>query len=168
MKSKMKMKSMRKKSVAILAGLAVAGAVGASAASLGGLNSENLGAETGIVASCDDTGINVDYTTVFEITTPANAETGDPATGEYLVTAINLSDVSPGCAGQTYDFTAIDGDGVIIFAAADGTLTLSGAENDALLDTNDGNTASIPVPEGAEFLAESLEGIALSISGTTS
>jgi hypothetical protein len=154
MKSKMKMKSMRKKSVAILAGLAVAGAVGASAASLGGLNSENLGAETGIVASCDDNGINVDYTTVF-----------DSDVGEYLVTAINLSDVSPGCAGQTYDFTAIDGDGVIIFAAADGTLTLSGAVGDEP-NTNDGNTASIPVPEGAEFLAESLEGIALSISGT--
>jgi hypothetical protein len=146
MKSKMKMKSMRKKSVAILAGLAVAGAVGASAA--------NLGAETGIVASCDDNGINVDYTTVF-----------DSDVGEYLVTAINLSDVSPGCAGQTYDFTAIDGDGVIIFAAADGTLTLSGAVGDEP-NTNDGNTASIPVPEGAEFLAESLEGIALSISGT--
>jgi hypothetical protein len=155
MKSKMKMKSMRKKSVAILAGLAVAGAVGASAASLGGLNSENLGAETGIVASCDDNGINVDYTTVF-----------DSDVGEYLVTAINLSDVSPGCAGQTYDFTAIDGDGVIIFAAADGTLNDLGETPDTLLDTNDGNTASIPVPEGAEFLAESLKGIALSISGT--
>jgi hypothetical protein len=154
MKSKMKMKSMRKKSVAILAGLAVAGAVGASAASLGGLNSENLGAETGIVASCDDNGINVDYTTVF-----------DSDVGEYLVTAINLSDVSPGCAGQTYDFTAIDGDGVIIFAAADGTLTFSGAAVDEP-NVDDGNTASISFPEGAEFLAESLEGIALSISGT--
>ncbi|MGK0274058.1 MAG: hypothetical protein ACI9N0_000431 [Ilumatobacter sp.] len=150
----MKSKSMRKKSVAILAGLAVAGAVGASAASLNGLNSDNLGADTGIVASCDITGINVDYTTAFDATV-----------GDYFVDGISLSDVSPDCADQTYDFTAIDGSGVEIFNNSD-TLTLSGTAADTLADTNDGNTASISVPAGDEFLAESVEGIALSISGT--
>jgi hypothetical protein len=147
MKSKMKMKSMRKKSVAILAGLAVAGAVGASAASLGGLNSENLGAETGIVASCDDNGINVDYTTVF-----------DSDVGEYLVTAINLSDIDAACEGQAFSFTVL-GD-----PAGESTV-------DSILLTEQGpinqtsGAQSITVAASPGLTAELVTGIAMSISG---
>jgi hypothetical protein len=147
MKSKMKMKSMRKKSVAILAGLAVAGAVGASAASLGGLNSENLGAETGIVESCDTNGIDVDYTTTFNATA-----------GEYLVSAINLTDISAACEGQAFSFTVL---GDPVGSSTVDSILLN--QQDSILQTS--GEQSITVAESAGLSAELVTGIAMSISG---
>ena len=94
---KIKSKSMRKKSVAVLAGLAIAGAVGASAASLGGLNSDNLGADTGEVASCDTDGIDVGYTTEYNATA-----------AEYIVTSIDLTDINALCESQDFDLTVLE------------------------------------------------------------
>jgi hypothetical protein len=147
MKMKMKSKSMRKKSVAILAGLAVAGGVGASAASLGGLNSDNLGADTGDVASCDIDGIDVDYATEF-----------DSETGEYLVSAINLTDIDAACEAQVFSLTVL-GDAV----------EPSTEEIVLLVETGPvaqiGGAQSIPVDATAGLTAESVTGLAMSISG---
>ena len=59
----MKIKS---KSGAVLGALIAAALVSASAASLGGLNSETLGAESDVVAGCDTNGILVDGVDVAE------------------------------------------------------------------------------------------------------
>ena len=56
------------------AGLAVTGGVFASAASLGGVESANLGSSATVVASCDTDGVTVDYSTAY-----------DSASGTYLV-----------------------------------------------------------------------------------
>ena len=58
-------RSTRRRAAAVLFGLAAATAVGASAASLGGLESHELGADTGIVASCDTNGMDVRYRTGY-------------------------------------------------------------------------------------------------------
>ncbi len=142
---KIESKSMRKKSVAVLAGLAIAGAVGASAASLGGLNSDDLGADTGDVASCDTNGIDVGYDTSF-----------DGTTGEYVVTSINLSDINAACEGQTFDLTLLGDDGAgdptVLLQTETGTIAqVSGAQS---IDTT-----------GDGLTAESITGLAMSISG---
>lgn len=151
----MKIKSMRKKSIAVLAGVAIAGTVGASAASLGGLRSDALGADTGDVSSCDTTGIDVDYDTEF-----------NAAAGEYLVTAINLSDVDKACNGQKFDLTALADDATgnpkVKIKTLTGTLSFLGTAADTA--AADGNPVDIPVVAADQFSAESLTGLALTIS----
>jgi hypothetical protein len=146
---KMKSKSMRKKSVAVLAGLAIAGAVGASAASLGGLTRDNLGADTGVVAACDSNGITVGYTTSFDATAVDTSGPTGVAFGAYVVTEILLTDVDVACNGQAYQATLLDDAGAAISSIPAGTLTVAS------------NAATITVPD---ILAESIEGIALTIS----
>ena len=113
------MKNMRKKSVAVLAGLAVAGIVGASAASLGGVRSEDLGADVGVVGSCDTNGVDVDFST---------AVVGNAVN----VTSLTLSDVNAACSGQTVQVTLLDGTNAQLgtagtaTAGAGGTVSVSG------------------------------------------
>ena len=148
---KIKSKNMRKKSVAILAGIALAGAVGASAASLGGLGGEDLGADTGDVASCDTDGIIVAYTTSF-----------DAAAGEYLVDSIELTDVNVACNGQAYDLTVLLTDFDALPApTAMAPLAFAGTVPAASIGTVSIDTTGTPVS------AESVDGLAMSISGTT-
>ena len=87
----MKMKNMRKKSVAILAGLAIAGTVGASAASLGGIGGDDLGADAAAVESCDTDGVVLDYSYQYDATA-----------AEYLVSSVDVTAVNAACAGQDY------------------------------------------------------------------
>ncbi len=148
---KIKSKSLRKKSVAVLAGLAIAGTVGASAASLGGLNSDNLGADTGVVASCDDNGIAVAYTTAWDATAVDPGGVTNVTVGSYVVDGITLTGVAAACDGQTWDAEALDSAGASI-GTGNGTLSVD-ASGEAIL--------TIATP----FLAEDLEGLALSISG---
>ena len=151
----MKMKSMRKKSVAILAGVAIAGAVGASAASLGGLGGNDLGADTGDVASCDTDGIDVAYTTSYDATA-----------AEYLVDSIDLSDINVNCAGQAYDLTvlmsefddAVTGD-PLVTPIAEAPIVFTGT-------IGAGGTQSIDTT-GSTVPAEHVDGLAMSISGAT-
>ncbi len=149
----MKSKNMRKKSVAVLAGIAIAGAVGASAASLGGLGGEDLGADSAAVESCDTDGITVGYTTSFDATA-----------GEYLVDSIDLSDINADCATQTYDLTALgtDAAGDPVEEDFGGPVILT---TDSDLDlVNDGMTIDT---SGITLTAESVTGLAMTISGTT-
>ncbi len=82
----MKIKS---KSGAVLGALIAAALVSASAASLGGLNSETLGAESDVVAGCDTNGILVEYATNYNETTQ-----------DYEVTGVRLFGVNDACIGQ--------------------------------------------------------------------
>lgn len=69
----------KKKIVAVLAGVAVAAAVGASASTLGGTSAEALGADAGTVASAVSQGVVVSWDTEYS----AQA-------GEYVVTGVTL------------------------------------------------------------------------------
>jgi hypothetical protein len=80
--------------LAIAAGIAAAGAVLSSAATLGGLGGPQLGADTETVASCDSDGVSVDYATTY-----------DTATGRYVVTGLTLQGVAAACAGQDAEVT---------------------------------------------------------------
>ena len=61
-----KFTNIKKRIAVVVAGVAIAGAGGASAASLGGIGGDDLGADTGAVGACDTDGIDVDWTPVFD------------------------------------------------------------------------------------------------------
>ena len=129
------MKNMRKKSVAVLLGLAVTGLVGASAASLGGVTSDNLGADVGVVASCDTDGVNVAFATAY-------------SSGVTEVTSVTVSDIAPECDGQALSLTL-----------AQGTTSLATGTVGVIDDT----TEVVTVSAGAN--AELVNRVAISISG---
>lgn len=153
---KMKSKNMRKKSVAILAGVAIAGAVGASAASLGGIGGESLGADAGDVTSCDTTGVTIDYTSTFD---PAAVAPGGEI-GEYVVDSLTVKAVNEACDGLDFDLTLTDGANLVLTDAA-GTVSIVD------LDPLTADDASFDVTLNASVSAESIEGVALVISGST-
>jgi hypothetical protein len=82
----MKIKS---KSGAVLGALIAAALVSASAASLGGLTSENLGAESDVVAGCDNDGVDIAYVTDY-----------DEVSQDYEVTGVRLLGLDDACIGQ--------------------------------------------------------------------
>ena len=100
------------------AGIVAVGAVSASAASLGGVTSDQVGVDSGVVASCDTDGIDVDYTVAYS---------SDDTT--YDVNDVTLSDVDATCAGQTYTVTLADDTGTNLAtqtgAAVSGTTTVN-------------------------------------------
>ncbi len=99
----------RTKIVAILAGLGIAGLVAASAATLGGLNTDNLGANVQVVASCDTDGVTATFNTDYEATVVPADPDGD---GGYVVKSVDLAGISANCNGQALDLTLADGDGL--------------------------------------------------------
>lgn len=106
----------RKRIGIVLLGLGVAGLAVASAAGLGGVNSDELGAGVGVVASCNNDGVDVSYTTAF---------TG----GEYVVTEVQVSNIDATCDGQTLSLTLTDGASDIgsgYATVAGGSATLTG------------------------------------------
>jgi hypothetical protein len=91
---------MKRTLIAGIAGLAVAGGVFASAATLGGVDSNNLGSSATVVASCDTDGVTLDYTTTY-----------DAASGIYRVNAVNLDGVNDTCKGQDIEVSLKKADG---------------------------------------------------------
>ena len=86
----------KKIALGVTAGICAFGAVTASASSLGGVDTKDLGTSADVVASCDTDGVAVDYTTAF-------------ANGTYRVTEVKLSGVATGCSGQDVTVTLFDG-----------------------------------------------------------
>lgn len=93
-------KTHRRRVTALLLGIVGAIAVGASAASLGGVDSAELGADTGVVASCDSNGVEVRYRTRFH-----------RPSGQFRVNQVIIRNVSAECAGLPYGVTLVDDDG---------------------------------------------------------
>lgn len=91
------MMKLRRKMLAVLAGLLVFGLVSAAAATLGGLTVRSLGAESEVVASCDNDGIAVDWGITLQGV-------------EYVVDSVELSDVAAACDGLNVEVTIFDGD----------------------------------------------------------
>ena len=90
-------KHMNKKiALGVTAGICAFGAVTASASSLGGVETTDLGTSADVVASCDTDGVAVDYTTAF-------------SNGAYRVTAVKLSGIAAACSGQNVTATLFDG-----------------------------------------------------------
>lgn len=76
---------------AVLAGI---GVVTASAATLGGTDSEVLGSDRVEVASCDGDGVTLSYRTSY-----------DPAHAEYAVTGVVLTNLDAACEAHSYMLT---------------------------------------------------------------
>lgn len=124
--------------LALGAGGAATAAVVASAATLGTVDSTDLGAGTSVVASCDTDGIDVSYTTSF-------------SAGEYKVTAVTLDGVDANCDGQDVKVTLYD--------AAN---TPQGAGSSSAVTFTAG-TAVVGI--GTPASAEDTTGVAVVISG---
>lgn len=132
------MKNARKKSIAVLAGLSVAGLVGASAATLGGIGTDNLGADAAVIASCDSNGVTVAYGIVGQ-----------------EVDSVTIGDVAAGCAGQNAAVTLFDSGGGVLGSGSVPNITLGGTLNDEF--TVGGLSAD----------AEAAESISIVITGAT-
>lgn len=91
---------MKRTLVAVIAGIAVTAGVFASAASLGGVTSTNLGSSATVVASCDTDGVDLDYSTSY-----------DTASGTYLVNSVTVSDIDPSCKGEQIEVSLKSADG---------------------------------------------------------
>jgi hypothetical protein len=90
----------------IVAAVLAAGAVGAAASSLGGLNGPSLGAASAAVGSCSQTGIGSDF--ILSATS---------------VTGVTLTGLPAACVGQTVRVTVAGTAGV----NAEATAQVSGA-----------------------------------------
>lgn len=124
--------------LALGAGGAATAAVVASAATLGSVDSTDLGAGTSVVASCDTGGIDVSYTTAF-------------SAGEYKVTTVTLDSVAAACDGQDVAVTLYDAANSSQGSGSSSAVTFTGGTADVTID--------IPAP------AEDVTGVAVVISG---
>lgn len=97
---------------AAVALVAATGITAASAATLGGITTDDLGAEDSIVVGCDDDGVEVSYATTYTA-----------AEKRYEVTGVTVSDIASACVGQTLEVTVADDDGVSL---GSGSLTVAG------------------------------------------
>ncbi|MCU1387768.1 MAG: hypothetical protein JWL72_1106 [Ilumatobacteraceae bacterium] len=78
-------------------GVGAFGVAGASAASLGGLTAQQIGADNGAVTSCDTDGVTLAYTTAYDATT-----------GVYRVTTVTVSGLNVACNAKTLNVTLTD------------------------------------------------------------
>lgn len=91
----------RRTLAATTAAIAASGLVAASAASLGGINANDLGADVGTVASCDTDGVNVAWA-------PAPSYSV-PATANYAVSGLDVTGINTACNGQNIKVTIANG-----------------------------------------------------------
>lgn len=129
----------RKIAIGVLAGLAITGLVGASAATLGGIGGQGLGADAEVVASCDTDGVTVAYDTSY-----AGAEV-------VHVDEITIGAVNALCDTLDYEVQLYDGSDLVL-GEATGAVALAGGE--FVVDFT-----------AAAVDAELVEGIAITISG---
>jgi hypothetical protein len=94
---------MRRTIYALSAAVVVSGAVFAMAASLGGITSNSLGADSAAVATCDSDGVSTSYTTAYDATD-----------GRYEVTAVTVSGIDNVCDGKPIAVTLTNGAGASV------------------------------------------------------
>ncbi|MFZ4720336.1 MAG: hypothetical protein ACOYMR_12985 [Ilumatobacteraceae bacterium] len=132
----------RKLALAVLASITIAGIAGASASSLGNLNSDSVGSGDTIVASCDSDGMNISYTTGY-----------NAVSGKNEISGVTLTGISTACNGLDATLTL-----------RQGNASLSSTNASSLLVTGTGAsaTASFSV-NGAD--AALVDGVSLVIQG---
>ena len=109
--------------------------IAASAATLGGINSESVGADVGVVASCDTTGVDAAFTTSY-------------VGNNYVVTGVTISGIDAPCEGLDISVTVSNN---------------SGAVSDSATGVVSGGQADLPL--GGLVTAEQLTRVAVVISG---
>ena len=111
--------SMKRKTIAVVAGIAVFAAVSASAATLGGLKTDDLGANSNAVAGQLTGGVNVSFTTAY-----------DSTLGGYKVTGVTLtangSETFPTTGAVSLTLKGASGASLGTITGTGGTLTYSG------------------------------------------
>lgn len=124
----------------LIVGVAVFAAAFGMAASLGGLNTDTLGADDSVVAACDTVGgIDVTYETSYD----------SVATAGYKVDSVSLESVDAACDGLAFKVTLA---GDTVDEEATGTLSLT--------------TGGESVTFAGTTLAEDVEDVHVVISGT--
>jgi hypothetical protein len=134
---------MRKRlTIGLVAATAVFGIVFASAASLGGITAQSLGADDSVVASCDTDGVSTAYVTVYTAA----------GTAGYKVDSVTVSGINNACDGKAIKVT--------LTGAAD-------AELETITTTvpSDAGATSMAVDFANSTLAESVAGVHVIISG---
>jgi len=118
----------RKRLTAVVLAVLVFSLIAASAASLGGINQADLGADATIVASCDTDGVVVDYQLSFDF-----------GTGQFDITDVDVSDIDANCNGDDIyveigaSGASIDsGSGTVAAGAATVTMTAGTGDAEAL------------------------------------
>jgi hypothetical protein len=96
--------------ISVLAGLIVFAAVFAMAASLGGITSGTVGADTTTVAACDSNGVTAAYTVAWDATDK-----------RYEISTVTVGGVADACDGLTLSVSLTDTTGAQI---GSGTLTI--------------------------------------------
>jgi hypothetical protein len=136
-----KPETMRRVAIAALAALLVGGGViVASAASLGGVTSDQFGADVGLVAACDSNGVTVEYTNTY-----------DAVAQQYIVEEVQVKGVEfPGCPGLDLKLTLVDGANATLWV---GTESVTGA------------TVVLDVPTGDAIASEDVNKVAILIAG---
>jgi hypothetical protein len=95
---------MRKRTIlALLVSLAVFCSLYVMAASLGGITSDKVGADSAVVASCDTDGVTTAYTTAWDATNK-----------RYSITSVTVGGVSDTCDGETLSVSLTDSSGAQI------------------------------------------------------
>lgn len=112
---------------AVICGVSAFGIVGASAASLGGITGTGLGADVGVVASCDTDGVNVDFVNTYDATS-----------GGYETTSVDVSGIAAACDTLDLDLTlqgaagaSLGSGSVVLTAAGTATVTIAGGADSA-------------------------------------
>ena len=141
------MRSKKRLTIGLIVGVAVFAAAFGMATTLGGLNSDTLGANTDGVAACDSDGVTTSY----------EADYSAAATAGFKVTEVTVSDIGvndPAAVG--------DCDGMTIEVALTGAAGALLEEQDAVIDAT---SESITFSNTAS-LAESVTGVHVVIYDT--
>ena len=125
-----------------LFGLTLFGTAMGSAASLGGITAQGLGADDAIVASCDTDGVTTAYTTAYNTTGSAG----------YKVATVTVSGLNNACDGAAIE--------VRLTGAAGASL-----ESVSKTVESDAGSTSTSVTMGSSTLAESVTGVHVVVSG---
>ncbi|MEJ1231173.1 MAG: hypothetical protein WDM88_11860 [Galbitalea sp.] len=112
--------SIKKKTIIIAAGIAVFAAVSASAATLGGVKTDDLGANSNAVAGQLTGGVNVSFTTTYDATL-----------GGYKITGVTLTangaETFPTTGAVSLTLKGTGGVALATITGTGGTLTYSGS-----------------------------------------
>ena len=111
---------MRKKVMAVVVAVLAFSLIAASAATLGGITSETVGADVGVVASCDTDGVGASFETAY-------------VGNNYVVTGVTITGIDAACDGLDIDVTVSNNSGSVndsnggTVAGTSVTLSLAGA-----------------------------------------
>jgi hypothetical protein len=133
--------SMKRFASALLAGGVMFGVITASAASLGGVQSESIGAGTAIVTSCDNDGV----VTWFSIATRDSV---------VIAWAVTLSELSADCVGKWAWVEVQDGAGNTLASGGE-TIGAAGGYANGRQEVEFGSFAPV---EGIELLSVTIRG----------